>query len=191
MFWRKKKEEAPAPAPAPSLSEASTRLDGSVEEINKKLQQCDEELLAYRKNPSPSGKTRAMQVLKRKKMLENQRNTLYNTLGVVEETSHSISTMETISISVNAMRAAVQTSSKLAALTKIEDVEDLMDEMQDFVEQQQEISEIFNSSLGVVDEGELEAEFAALEAQIPTSSSPQLSASNAAVAKEDPAATLV
>ncbi len=168
MFWRKKKDPTPIPPP-PSLSDATSRLDTSLEEINKKIRACDDELLAYRTNPNTSSKQRAIQVLKRKKMLENQRDTLYSTLGVVEETSHAVAAMETLNLSVNAMRAAVNSASGLK-LPKIEDVEDLMEEMQEFMEDQQEIADVFNSAGAVVDEAELEAEFAALEAEISSTS---------------------
>ena len=152
FFWRKKADVPKEPAP--SLSDASKRLDESLEEITKKINACDEDLLAYKRNPAAGSKQRALQVLKRKKMLENQRDSLYSTLGVVEETSHSISAMETLTVSVNAMRAAVQTSSKLT-LPNIDEVEDLMEEMEEFVEQQREITDIFNANSQVVDEAEL------------------------------------
>ena len=79
VFGKKKKA-----APAPSLGDTAANLGGRVDEMDKKIQGLENELRGYKekikKAKSPAAKQqlqkRAMEVLKRKKMYEQQRDVI-------------------------------------------------------------------------------------------------------------------
>lgn len=76
-----KKKQA---APAPSLGDTSSNLGGRVNEMDAKIESLESELRAYKdkikKSKSPAAKKqlqkRAMEVLKRKRMYEQQRDVI-------------------------------------------------------------------------------------------------------------------
>lgn len=79
VFGKKK-----AAAPAPSLDEASSGLGGRLDSMDKKIADLETELRGYKdkikKTNSPAAKKqlqkRALEVLKRKRMYEQQRDTV-------------------------------------------------------------------------------------------------------------------
>jgi charged multivesicular body protein 5 len=79
VFGKKKQK-----APAPSLGDTSTVLGGRVDEMDKKIEGLENELRVFKdkikKAKSPAAKQqlqkRAMEVLKRKKMYEQQRDVI-------------------------------------------------------------------------------------------------------------------
>merc|ERR1719329_1026867 len=72
-----------ASGPAPTLSDASTRLNSQVQDIEANISRCDEELRkCLQPGPggrSAAGKQKAVNALKRKKMYEQQRDQLLGT----------------------------------------------------------------------------------------------------------------
>jgi charged multivesicular body protein 5 len=77
VFGKRKAE-----APAPSLDQASSGLGGRISDMDKKIESLESELRVFKdkikKTNSPAAKKmlqkRAMEVLKRKRMYETQRD---------------------------------------------------------------------------------------------------------------------
>ena len=75
LFGKKKDK-----VPPPSLEEAQGNLEGQVNNLKQKIDECTKELIqlreAYKKNKSVVTKNRLTMVLKRKKMYEQQMDTI-------------------------------------------------------------------------------------------------------------------
>lgn len=98
LFGKAKEEpKAPAPAPVP-LSEHISKLEGRVPELEKKIADCDRELLGIKQQMGKCRtaaqqqplKQRALQILKRKQMYANQRDQMQQRAFNLEQTSYAI-----------------------------------------------------------------------------------------------------
>ena len=114
VFGRKK---APGPPP-PSLNDASGHVGGHMESMDVKIAQLDKELKAYRDKlkttKSPAAKKniqkRAMEVLKRKRMYETQRDQLAGQQFNIDQAAFGIESAKASVTTVAAMKAANQVS---------------------------------------------------------------------------------
>jgi len=112
VFGRKK---APGP-PAPSLDEASGSVGNHMESMDAKIAQLDKELKAYRDKlkttKSPAVKKniqkRAMEVLKRKRMYETQRDQLAGQQFNIDQAAFGIESAKASVSTVAAMKSANQ-----------------------------------------------------------------------------------
>jgi charged multivesicular body protein 5 len=154
--------------PPPSLSDASTGIGKRVDELDFKIKNLDAELLGYKKKiqtlRGPAKTTvqkRAMEVLKRRKMYEQQRDQLTSQQFNVDSAAMSITTVKDTMNTVAAMKGANLEFKKQMKQLNINDVEDVMDDMADLVEDMNEVNEIMGRSYAMpdhIDEAELEAE---------------------------------
>lgn len=173
VFGKKKKA-----APAPSLDEASSGLGGRVEEMDKKIAGLELELKAYKdkikKAKSPAAKKtlqkRAMEVLKRKRMYEQQRDMVAGQQFNIDQASFGIESAKANVQTVAAMKSATtQLKATLKNDLDIDAVEDLADDMAEMMEDFNEINEALGRNFATPDdlsETDLEAELEMLEDEL-------------------------
>ncbi|RHY64472.1 hypothetical protein DYB30_000514 [Aphanomyces astaci] len=125
--------------------------------------------MAKAKGPAlTSIKQRALQTLKRKKMYEQQRDSMAAQSFNIEQVSASFA-IETAKDSLDTVSAMKSAATQLKAETKkfnFAELENVQDDMADMMDDMNEIQEILGRSYGVgqdIDESELEAELEGLE----------------------------
>lgn len=164
VFGQKK---APGPPP-PSLSEASSSIGKRVDDLDFKISKLDEELRGYKqklqttKGPAKATyQKRAMEVLKRKRMYEQQRDQLANQQFNVESAAFGMESVKDSITTVAAMKGANMEFKKQMKQLNIGDVEDMVDDLADLMEDMNEVNEIMGRSYAMpdhIDEADLEAE---------------------------------
>ena len=172
IFGVSKPPPAPGPPP-PTLQEASESIDKRYVAIDEKIKQCDAELLKYKSQLSgpnaQSIKTRALTVLKRKKMYESQKDALMATQFNVDQANFATENLRITAITVDALKAGTAQLKQEFAKMNIDSIEAVADEMEDLLYDQQDINEILGRSYAVpdgFDEAALEGEFAQLEEEV-------------------------
>lgn len=114
-------------------------------------------------------KKQALQVLKRKKMYEGQRNNLEAQGFNLEQTSFAIETAQDTKDSVAALKQSTVALKAAFKEINIDEVEDIQDEMDDIMMDQEEIQEVMGRAFGNVedvDEDELMEELDGLEDEL-------------------------
>ncbi|GJP48173.1 hypothetical protein CLOM_g7447 [Closterium sp. NIES-68] len=165
--------------PAPSLTEATERINARGESLDDKIRKLEAELVRYRDQikrtrPGPAQealKARAMRVLKQKKMLEGQRDNLYNQSFNMEQVAFAQEGIKDAQATVAAMKAANKELKTQMKSVKIEDIDSMQDDMFDLMDYSNEIQDALGQSYGVpedIDEDELLGELDALEADMGT-----------------------
>jgi charged multivesicular body protein 5 len=109
-LFGKKKEVAPPP----TLDDATGSLEKRGDGVDAKIKKLDLELARHREiikkaRPAPArdaAKRRALQVLKQKRLYENQREQLYNQQFNLEQVGFATQTAKETVVQVEAMRAA-------------------------------------------------------------------------------------
>lgn len=167
VFGKKKK---PAnTAPPPSLDQASANLGKRSTHLDSKIAALDKDLNVYKKKlqtANPSAKRtlqkRAMDVLKRKRMYEQQRDQLLAQQFNIDQAGFGIESAKATVESVGAMKAA---NTELKAALKndlnIDEVDDLADDMEELMYEMNEINEAMGRNFATpedITEEELEAE---------------------------------
>jgi len=171
----------------PTLDDASASMEKRGSEVDGKMKALDEELLRYKTQlskmkPGPAKnqvQQRALRVLKQKKMYEKQRDTLYNQSFNVDQTRFALQNVKDTVTTVSAMKAASVDLKKGMKEIKIDDVEDLHDDMTDLLEDADEINEVMGRAYGVPDElneDDLMDELGALEDELAQEESEELPA---------------
>merc|ERR1719313_420137 len=118
---------------------------------------------------SAQNKAMAMQVMKRKKMYEQQRMQLMGTQFNVDSLAFAQEQVEVTAMSVEAMKAGHEQLKGAYAKMNIGDIEKLMDDMADLNDDAQDIQDAIGTAFAVPDgfnEADCEAEFAALEEEM-------------------------
>lgn len=138
VFGKKK-----AAAPAPSLDQASSGIGGRIESMDQKIEALEKELRGYKdkikKTTSPAAKKqlqkRALEVLKRKRMYEQQRDMATAQQFNVDQTAFSL---ESSKATVETVAAMKQANKELKHVIRkdldIDAVDDLADEMAELME---------------------------------------------------------
>ena len=165
VFGKKKVE-----GPAPTLDEASAGIGGRIDGMDKKIADLEAELKVYKdkikKTKSPAAKKqlqkRALEVLKRKRMYENQRDTATAQQFNIDQTAFSLESSKATVQTVAAMKAA---NKELKAVIRkdldINAVDDLADEMAELMDDFNEINEALGQYFATpddLDEADLDAE---------------------------------
>ncbi|KAM9984269.1 hypothetical protein ACTFIZ_003956 [Dictyostelium cf. discoideum] len=171
--------------PAPTLDEATKRISGRMGQMDEKINGLNQELLAYDKQikatrPGPAQnaiKQKAIRVLQQKKMYERQRDQMASTSFNMEQTKFATESMRDTITTVSAMKQGAKDMKSQLKHIKIEDVDDMQDEMQDLLDYNNEIQESLGRAYqtpDTLDESELEAELMSmgeeleLEASMPS-----------------------
>jgi len=167
-FLGKAKETAPA-GPPPTLGDASGKMDARLKDIEAKIAKCDEDIKKQMARPGPQQKQMVMQVMKRKKMYEQQRDQVVGTQFNVDSLAFAQEQAEVTAMSVEAMREGHKNLKEAYKKMDIGNIESLMDDLADFADEAKEINEAISQSFAVpdgFDEGSFEEEYAALEEEI-------------------------
>mmetsp|Transcript_28476 Transcript_28476/g.45770 ORF Transcript_28476/g.45770 Transcript_28476/m.45770 type:complete len:222 (-) Transcript_28476:74-739(-) len=160
----------PEPKEAVKLSDCSSKIDSRVQDLEKKIDQCNADLKRYMgTGPSKaSNKSMALQVMKRKKMYEQQRDQIMGTQFNIDQLAFAQEQAEVTVMAVEAMKQGHQDLKAQYANGNLDvgEIENLMDELADFADESKEIQEAMSTAFAVpdgFDEADCEAEFAALE----------------------------
>ncbi|VDN97184.1 unnamed protein product [Rodentolepis nana] len=159
-------------ATAPNLTDAAANIESRIETLEKSINAKRNEAMKYqqqlknmRDGPAKrSLKTKALNVLKQMKVLEQQRDMLYNQSFNMGQASFAIQNVKDTQTTVKAMKAGVKEFKKETKNMKIEDIEDINDDLFDMLDVNNEIGEALGRSdiINTIDESELDAELEAL-----------------------------
>ncbi|KAM7463774.1 hypothetical protein LguiA_031895 [Lonicera macranthoides] len=172
VFGVKKDKEPP-----PSLNDASDRINKRGETVDEKIKKLEAELARYkeqikRTRPGPAQeavKARAMRVLKQKKMYEGQRDMLYNQTFNLDQVAFASEGIKDAQQTMTALKSANKELKGMMKTVKIQDIDNLQDEMMDLMDVSNEIQESLGRSYSVpddIDEDDLMGELDALEADM-------------------------
>nr|AMP82888.1 putative vacuolar protein sorting-associated protein 32 [Catalpa bungei] len=172
VFGAKKDKEPP-----PSVQDASDRINKRGETVDEKMQKLDAELAKYKEQikktrPGPAQeavKARAMRVLKQKRMYEGQRDMLYNQTFNLDQVAFAAEGIKDAQQTMSALKSANKELKGMMKTVKIQDIDNLQDEMMDLMDVSSEIQESLGRSYNVpddIDEDELLGELDALEADM-------------------------
>jgi charged multivesicular body protein 5 len=165
-IFGKKKETAPAP----SLGDASRGLDGRIGSMDSKIAALEQELRGYKDKMktcrSPAARQqlqkRAMEVLKRKRMYEQQRDQAAGQQFNVDQAAFSIESAKATVQTVAALKASnVELKKTIRQDLNIDSVDDLADDMAELMEDFNEINEALGRNFATPDdinEADLDAE---------------------------------
>jgi charged multivesicular body protein 5 len=165
VFGKKK-----AAAPAPSLDNASSGIGGRIGTMDVKIGDLEKELKVYKdkikKAKTPAAKKqlqkRAMEVLKRKKMYEQQRDAASGQQFNIDQASFGLESAKASIETVAAMKAAnKELKTTMKQHLNIDDIEDGMDDMAELFEDFNEINEALGRNFATpddLDEADLDAE---------------------------------
>jgi len=164
VFGKKKVE-----GPAPSLDDASSGIGGRVTEMDKKIESLENELRGYKdkikKTKSPAAKKqlqkRALDILKRKRMYEGQRDAANAQMFNIDQTNFSLESAKASVQTVAAMKGAhKQLKHTLKTELDIDDIEGLADDMAELMEDFDDINEALGANYATpdLDEADLDAE---------------------------------
>ncbi|KAL4282008.1 hypothetical protein GQ457_03G028290 [Hibiscus cannabinus] len=174
VFGIKKDKEPP-----PSIQDASDRINKRGDTVDEKLKKLDAELSRYKEQikktrPGPAQealKARAMRVLKQKRMYEGQRDMLYNQTFNLDQVAFASEGLKDAQQTMSALKSANKELKGMMKTVKIQDIDNLQDEMMDMMDMSNEIQETLGRSYNVpddIDEDELMGELDALEADMGT-----------------------
>lgn len=175
VFGKKKQTNA---KPAPSLDQASNTLGKRTAHIDHKIATLDKELNVYKKKlqtaKTPSNKKmlqkRAMEILKKKRMYENQRDNLMGQQFNMDQAAFGIESAKATVESVAAMKAAnVELKNAIRNDLDIDDVDDLAVDMEELMLEMNDINDALGRTFATpedVTEADLEAELDMLEDEL-------------------------
>jgi len=172
VFGAKKNTEPP-----PSIQDASDRINKRGDSVEEKIKKLDVELCKYREQirntrPGPAQeavKARAMRILKQKKMYEGQRDMLYNQTFNIDQVSFAAEGLKDAQQTMTALKSANKELKGMMKTVKLQDIDNLQDEMMDLMDVSSEIQDTLGRSYSVpdgLDEDDLMGELEALEADM-------------------------
>uniref|UniRef100_A0A166C3K1 Charged multivesicular body protein 5 n=1 Tax=Daucus carota subsp. sativus TaxID=79200 RepID=A0A166C3K1_DAUCS len=155
VFGVKKDKEPP-----PSLNDASDRINKRGESVDEKIKRLDAELARYKEQikktrPGPAQeavKSRAMRVLKQKRMYEGQRDMLYNQTFNLDQVAFASEGIKDAQQTMTALKSANKELKGMMKSVKIQDIDNLQDEMMDLMDVSNEIQESLGRSYSVPDD---------------------------------------
>mmetsp|Transcript_20273 Transcript_20273/g.47387 ORF Transcript_20273/g.47387 Transcript_20273/m.47387 type:complete len:222 (-) Transcript_20273:91-756(-) len=163
--------------PGPTLADATdkvnargTALDEKIKQLEKQLNEHKQQMAKMRDGPAKNRiKQRALQVLKQKRMYEQQREALYGQAFNMEQASFAQESVQDSITQVNAMKDTSKALRGQMKNIKIEDVERVHDDMDDLMQDSQEIQDVLSRSyagMDEIDDDELNDELAALDDEL-------------------------
>jgi charged multivesicular body protein 5 len=170
MGGKDSKQQAPPPqqpqARAPDkVKSAADNLEGKIADLEKKIDKAEAEAKKYIASGQPTAKARAMNELKKKKQYVDQRDKLLATKMNVEQLQMEVENAQIAKDTVQAMAAA--NAQLQREKVSVEEVEKITDEVQETLQDMKDVQDaLATPMLGQdVDEDELAAELAAMQAQ--------------------------
>ena len=164
VFGKKKVD-----GPAPTLDQASAGVGSRVTDMDKKIESLESELRGYKdkikKTKAPAAKKqlqkRALEILKRKRMYEHQRDHAQAQMFNIDQTNFSL---ESARASVQTVAAMKQANKDLKHMLRkeldIDDVDELAEDMAELMEDFDGINEALGRNYATpdLDEADLDAE---------------------------------
>lgn len=162
-------------APPPTLADARKNISARDSAMDEKVKKLDADIMAAKKRMAQyrqgtpaynREKQRALQLLKRRKMVDSQQQMLQNQQFNMDNVDFTIQTQKDTVTTIAAMKSASQEMKVQAKSMNIGKIQDTMDDLADGMEDANEINEILGQSFGMpedVDESELNAELEDLE----------------------------
>ncbi|KAG7554125.1 Snf7 family [Arabidopsis suecica] len=146
--------------PPPSIQDASDRINKRGDSVEDKVKRLDAELCKYkdqikRTRPGPAQeaiKARAIRVLKQKKMYEGQRDMLYNQTFNLDQVSFAAEGLKDAQQTMTALKSANKELKGMMKTVKIQDIDNLQDDMMDLMDESSEIQETLGRSYNVPDD---------------------------------------
>lgn len=161
-----------AKEPAPDLNACIETVDSRTESVEKKIAKLDAELSKYRDQmkkmrdgPAKNTiKSKALRLLKQKRMYENQRDNMMQQSFNMEQSNMALTTMKDTKTTVDAMKMGLGQMKKEYKKINIDHIENLQDDMADMLDQANDVQEALGRDYNTpeIDDDELEAELAAL-----------------------------
>ncbi|RKF54321.1 Charged multivesicular body protein 5 [Golovinomyces cichoracearum] len=172
-----KSAAAPRPTLESAISNASKPLDERVASIDVKLAAINAELTGFQTKISKMrdgpGKTaikqKALKVLQRRKMYEDQREKLQQQTWNMEQAGMMQDNLKNVMTTVDAMKRTNSELKQQYGKINIERIEQMQDEMADLMDIGKDIQDSISRSYDIpedVDEAELDAELEALEDEV-------------------------
>eukprot|EP00980_Cylindrotheca_fusiformis_P005742 scaffold1194_cov127-Cylindrotheca_fusiformis.AAC.19 len=173
VFGKKKQK-----GPPPSLDQTSAGLGDRAGSMDQKINSLENELRIYKdkmkKAKSPAAKKqlqkRAMEVLKRKRMYEQQRDTLAGQQFNIDQASFGLESAKANIETVAAMKHAnTELKRTMKKDLNIDEVEDIADDMAELMEDFNEINDALGRNFATpedLDEADLDAELEMLEDEL-------------------------
>ncbi|KAG5239525.1 hypothetical protein OIU77_012911 [Salix suchowensis] len=172
VFGVKKDKEPP-----PTIQDSSERINKRGDTVDEKIKKLDAELARYKEQikntrPGPAQvavKARAIRILKQKRMYEGQRDMLYNQTFNLDQVAFASEGIKDAQQTVSALKSANKELKGVMKTVKIQDIDNLQDEMMDLMDVSSEIQETLGRSYSVpydIDEEDLMGELDALEADM-------------------------
>ncbi|XP_074310783.1 vacuolar protein sorting-associated protein 60.2-like [Silene latifolia] len=169
IFGAKKQTDPP-----PSVQDAADRITKRGDSVEDKIKKLDAELARYKEQikktrPGPAQeavKARAMRVLKQKRMYEGQRDMLYNQTFNLDQVAFAAEGIKDAQQTMTAMKAANKDLKGMMKTVKLQEIDNLQDDMMDLMDMSNEIQETLGRSYSVpddIDEDDLMGELDALE----------------------------
>jgi len=162
--------------PGPSISDCITSVDQRADGIEKKINALENDLRKYkeqmskmREGPGKNAvKSKAMRILKQKKLYEQQLDNLRGQSFNMEQANYANQMLKDTHSTVVAMKDGMKQMKKEFKKINIEEIDDVQDELADMLEQAQEVQDTLgrNYNLEEIDEDELAAELDALGDEI-------------------------
>jgi charged multivesicular body protein 5 len=169
-------------APAPTLGDQQGLQQKRIDDLQGRVRKLDSELVKYREQlkktrPGTSAhnsvKRRAMQLMKQRKMYDQQLGQMMDMEFNMSSVMMAQETIESTVATVSAMKETAKTMKKAQKAGKldIDSIEKLQDELTDMMEDANEIQEVLGQSYGMpddCDEDSLMAELDMLEEDMMT-----------------------
>lgn len=145
-------------------------MDEKIKRLDTELTRYKEQIKKTRPGPAQEAvKARAMRVLKQKRMYEGQRDMLYNQTFNLDQVAFASEGIKDAQQTMTALKSANKELKGMMKTVKIQDIDNLQDEMMDLMDVSNEIQESLGRSYSVpddIDEEELMGELDALEADM-------------------------
>jgi len=171
LFGRSK-NEAP---PAPKLEETSEKLGAKAASIEKEINEINSKINQLKRDyQNPSNKPRQamiknkiMGLMKRRKQYESMLSKYDGQRFNIDQVLFNKDQIQATIDTTNVMKASSQLMKQQMKEIKIDDVDDVMMDMEDYMFEANQISDVLAGNIGEgFDEMELEGEFAALENEL-------------------------
>lgn len=145
-------------------------MDEKIKRLDSELSRYKEQIKKTRPGPAQEAvKARAMRVLKQKRMYEGQRDMLYNQTFNLDQVAFAAEGIKDAQQTMSALKTANKELKGMMKTVKIQDIDNLQDEMMDLMDVSTEIQESLGRSYSVpddIDEEDLMGELDALEADM-------------------------
>ncbi|CAD8112664.1 unnamed protein product [Paramecium sonneborni] len=175
------KQEPPKQQPPPpqnpqqpkviDLTEQQKRSEAKVKELTEQIQELDKQIAEqYHKAKNSKGvqqttaKSRAVMLLKRKKMLEQQLGQMLNNQMTLDQVAFTKENIQNTLEMAQAMQQVVAVQKEAFKEIDMDKLDDLMDDMEDMKFETDYMNEMMNRNYGCdIDESELDREMAEIE----------------------------